>query len=94
MKYKEKGAILMPWLKRGPGSDVTLRINDANLCPGECVRMNGEFKEVCIMPGASCKGMCCVQGLLHLGMDDACSLSGPWEQIIYLLIFNLFFFLP
>lgn len=29
----------MPWLKRGPGSDVTPCINDANLCLDKCVRM-------------------------------------------------------
>lgn len=44
------------------------------------------------MPGASCKGIRWVQGMLHLGIDDVCSLSGPWEQTICLLISNLYFY--
>lgn len=38
-EVQEKGATVMPWLERGPGSDVTLCINDANLCPEKCAHM-------------------------------------------------------
>lgn len=44
------------------------------------------------MPEVSCKGIRWVQGMLHLGIDDVCSLSGPWEQTICLLISNLYFY--
>lgn len=73
------------------GSNVTFRINDANLCLGKCVCMTQrKFEEVYIIPqwsssSISWKGMCFTLELPHVGIYYVDSVSVSYEQITCLL---------
>lgn len=73
------------------GSNVTLCINDANLCLGKCVCMTQrKFEEVYIIPrwsssSISRKGTCFTLELPHVGIYYVDSVSVSYEQITCLL---------
>lgn len=77
--------------RRGMGSNVTLCINDANLCLGKCVCMTQrKFEEVYIIPRRSSywiswKSTCFTQELPHMGIYYVDSVSASHEQITCLL---------
>lgn len=73
------------------GSNVTLGINDANLCLGECVcRTQRKSEEVYMVPrqsssSISWKGACSTLEWPHMGIHYADSVSVSYEQITCLL---------
>lgn len=77
--------------RRGMGSNVTLCINDANLCLGKCVCMTQrKSEEVSIIPRRSSsqiswKGTCFTRELPHMGIYYVDSVSVSYEQITRLL---------
>lgn len=83
-KHKGEGAKVTHWLEGEPGWNVTLCINDANLCLGKCVCMTRRtFEEVAIIPWRnsswiSCKGTCFIWGLPHMGICYVGSVSFLW----------------
>lgn len=83
-KHKGEGAKVTHWLEGEPGRNVTLCINDANLCLGKCVCMTRRTcEEVSIIPWRnsswiSCKGTCFIWGLPHMGICYVGSVSFLW----------------
>lgn len=77
----------MPRLEGKSGSNVTLCINDANLCLAKCVCMTQrKCEEVSIIPRRSSswisgKGTCFIRGLPHTGTSYLDCLSVSYEQI-------------